>query len=122
MPGAKPDEPLELAYARPAEPRERPPEPLWPVVLCLPGLICWIQFLAMLLPRWLPVRPPRIFFGSHLLACWMLAVLSALVSLASYGRRPKAWYVWVNLVINVAGLLFTLTVLVVVLVLMATHM
>ena len=53
-----------------------------------------------------------------LLVCWGVAIVAAVVSLALYTRqRPKPWYVRLNLVINVAGLLFTIGVFVLIAVL-----
>ena len=47
-----------------------------------------------------------------------VAIVAAIVSLALYVRQhPKPWYVRVNLVINMAGLVFTIGVFVLIAVL-----
>jgi hypothetical protein len=105
-----------LAYARPMSATTPPaPAPLGVVLNCLPGLICWLVLLSMLLRKitftrlWWPARlfesPLGVVF---VLCCWGVAVITAIGSLFRYGpRRPKPWYVWLNLVINITGLLFT---------------
>jgi hypothetical protein len=109
-----PTGPTTLNYmAKAAEPRRRPS---WIValLLCLPGTICWLTLAEVtvgrqLLPRWLWwVLPPLTPFGATwLFRCWALAVLTAIASLALYFRTRKPWFVWLNLFINCAGLLFT---------------
>ena len=57
----------------------------------------------------------RIVSGEGLFVVWGVAILCALISLAIYLFRRKTWYVWINLLVNIAGLLFTLFALFVVL-------
>ena len=111
-----------LSYATPPAP---PPSAQAAVMLCLPGTICWLSLGWIILTQLAPsfVRRSGItlmqLFGPGylqlLLICWAVAVVAAVISLALYARRrPKPWYVRLNLVINVAGLLFTAGVFVVI--------
>ena len=46
---------------------------------------------------------------------WFVAVVTAIASFASYAGRNKgqrSWYVWLNLILNGAGLLFTTVVVI----------
>jgi hypothetical protein len=72
--------------------------------LCLaaPGGICWAGFLLALKGITVP-------YGL-LFMIWPFAVITALISVAVYFRtNPKRWpwFIYINLVINVSGLLFT---------------
>lgn len=103
--------PIGLTYAPPPP---RPPGPVGPLLLCLPGAVCWLAFLGIVFGRFIPdmarqwLSPLRVFAGIPVLLCWGLAIVTALVSLATYARRkPKRWYVWVNLLVNVSGLAMT---------------
>ncbi|MGB7157869.1 MAG: hypothetical protein WBD40_07370 [Tepidisphaeraceae bacterium] len=53
-----------------------------------------------------------IFAPGIILACWVLAILTALVSILYLRRRPRSWYAWLNLLINISGLVFTIGLLV----------
>jgi hypothetical protein len=48
-----------------------------------------------------------------LLAMWITAFFSAIASLFLYIRRPKPWYVRINLATNISGLLFTIFIFIV---------
>ena len=110
-----------LSYATP--PSTARPSLTAAAVLAAPGTVCWLG-LAWLLLSFLAPSFMRTFgrslmqmagpgIASKLLVCWGVAIVAALVSLALYVRqRPKPWYVRLNLVVNVAGLLFTVGVLV----------
>lgn len=58
---------------------------------------------------WFPFRLFDSQFGVlFILCCWGVAVITAVGSFFRYAaRRPKPWYVWLNLLINITGLLFT---------------
>ena len=93
--------PLPLGYA--ASPEAEPTRsPLVAVLLCLPGVCCWAVIAAGL---W-HIRIPRIGAGPVFI-CWMVAVVTALWSIFLYCEGPRPWYVWMNLILNVAGLLFS---------------
>ena len=81
-------------------------------VLVLPGLFCWIVLLSIFLPR--SLGPGFLAFAEMLgpvfmLGNWGVAVIAAIASIYLYlfrnVRRP--WYVVINLVVNISGLLFT---------------
>jgi accessory gene regulator protein AgrB len=79
-------------------------------MLCLPGVLCWSLLLALfLVPRSMQQNFAflRILSGPGIFLCWGVAILCALTSLAIYLFRSKPWYVWINLLVNVAGLLFS---------------
>jgi hypothetical protein len=100
-----PAQPLEYRRAK----KVAPHRPLIAVALCLPGLICWIALAEIVLPRWFgPMWLLPQFFGiSGLLLCWAIAIICAAISLAGYRSPHKPWYVWLNLTINISGLVFT---------------
>src|SRR4051794_19601528 len=96
-------------YARP-RPRADRPSPVAAMVLCLPGMICWCVLLGIfLVPPWMRqnFRFLKTLPAPSLWVCWLTAIIFALISLAAYWRRPKPWYVCINLVVNITGLLFT---------------
>lgn len=104
---------IPLAYERPAEPvsgMERAPGPVWPTLLCLPGMACWAQLIGMIFGAFFGTRW---FIWPGVVAWWALAVVTAVVSLFLYvpRRRPKPWYVCMNLFVNVSGLMFTICIL-----------
>jgi len=108
-----------LGYASPHSEQDlaKPANPVEAVLLCLPGLICWIIFLGSIsgvLFRWL--RFPRLRLTIPIvLILWFVAVVTAIASFASYAGRNKgqrSWYVWLNLILNGAGLLFTTVVVI----------
>ncbi len=74
------------------------------MALCFPGLVCWCWFAALLLGQ-------GVFFSAlpseALIPCWAFAILTAVFSLYRYRHHPRPWFVWVNLLINVSGLVFT---------------
>ena len=103
------DQPNVISYSTPQRQTDAP-SPGLAMVFCLPGLICWFVLLGLwFTPRWL--RPSfsflRVFPGGSVMWCWAIAILCALTSLALYLRRRKPWYVWINLVVNIGGLVFT---------------
>jgi hypothetical protein len=115
--GQEPPAAIEYASAPThGRPRALTESPLLAAVLCLPGVICWCSLLSLIFRRMLPGRfaamsPVRVLGGS-LLLIWAFAVLTAVFSLVIYARRgvrPR-WYVWLNLAVNVSGLLFTLAI------------
>lgn len=87
------------------------------MLLALPGMICWGAFLLLLaqlisgsrmygLLDWAlhllePLLPPLAVW----LSLWGLAAVCAVVSIELYQRRPKPWYVRLNLAINISGLI-----------------
>jgi hypothetical protein len=104
-----------IQYASPK--RREEPNPALAMLLCLPGAICWATFLGLVFGRHLPasvranLRWLQIFGDGPLLLCWLAAVATAIVSLIAFRRSRKPWYVWLNLVVNVTGLLFTILIL-----------
>jgi hypothetical protein len=99
---------LGYASARPEADLTKLADPVEVLSLCLPALICWIVFLGTL---WLPFP----FLKSELalrvmLIVWFVGIITAIASFANYAGRnkgPRPWYVWVNLTLNGAGLIFT---------------
>jgi hypothetical protein len=91
-------------------------DPVEALSLCLPALICWIVFLGSL---WLPSP----FLKSELalrvmFIVWFVGVITAIASFANYAVHntgPRPWYVWLNLTLNGAGLLFTTGVVILIL-------
>jgi hypothetical protein len=119
-----------LAYARPmARPGPPPPRPLPAVLSCLPGLVCWVVFLSFVLPAILGVGfswRAEVFavplFPLFILGCWGLGIVTAIGSMVVYVPvKRKPWYVWLNLLINGLGLLFTAGVVVLIIVAMNQH-
>ena len=114
--GPRPSAPLE--YRRPVPATARPSHPLPAVLFCVPGLICWLALFHLLLARVIRVRLPALlgrWLYPGIFWVWLGAILTAAISLILYVRRgPKPWYVWLNLAVNVSGLLFTLAVMAVV--------
>ena len=100
-----------LRYAGPdADPRPFP-SPVVAVLLCVPSLVCWCAYGAMVFRRWLPPGM-RGAFGRlfpvpnpWLLACCGAAVVAGIASLVMYRNARKPWYVALNLLVN-AGWLF----------------
>ena len=87
---------------------QRGRNPLVAMALCFPGLCCWV-FLVSIVGRHVPrglVKP----WVLPALWCWGIAIVTAIASLVLYLKNPRPWFVWVNLVINVLGLLFTGTI------------
>jgi hypothetical protein len=125
-----------LAYKSPQGKQDEaaPHRPLPAVLLCLPAILCWGAFLALLdrfFLRLLPIpRIPQSFARFHVpwlwivLIVWVLAVVTALVSIDEYvvsRRKPRPWYVWLNLLVNISGLLFTFGVLLLILYFWGRH-
>jgi hypothetical protein len=116
-----------LAYKSPQgkEDEAAPHRPLPAVLLCLPGILCWGAFLGLLDRFFLRVLPiPQSFARLHVpwlwivLIVWVLALVTALVSIEEYvvsRRKPRPWYVWLNLLVNISGLLLTFGVLLLIL-------
>lgn len=85
------------------------------MLLCLPGLFCWVMLAGAVL-HWLtgygvPLWDIRgLSHPNWITLLWACAVVAALISLVIYlPRRDSArpWYVRLCLLINIAGLLFT---------------
>src|SRR5438105_4031719 len=97
-----------LDYARPSVDRRGNPliaplreNPLVALLLCFPGVLCWINLLAE------NASSQRLRFGA-LMVLWLVAVVTAITSIILYWRSRKRWFVIVCLILNVAGLLFTI--------------
>jgi hypothetical protein len=109
---------LSINYARPFLRRDVP-HPAIATLLCLASAFCWCVFFSLLglrIAQGVPnptlmaqvfLRFVRFLPPQGLMLCWAVAVLCAIVSLGLYWRRPKPWYVRLNLAINSAGLIFT---------------
>jgi hypothetical protein len=80
------------------------------IFFCTPGLLCWSLYLAAKLQMPLPLYIYQLFIG-----LWLIAVLTAVMSLIYFFRWPPAdwpWYVKTNLAVNISGLLFSLVMVV----------
>jgi hypothetical protein len=82
--------------------------PLFAVLLCTPGLLCWLLLVAMM-SRAMPDFFIGRAFPGGVVVLVLSAILTAVFSIVHYFlpsglRRP--WYVILNLVINISGLLF----------------
>src|SRR5690348_6103735 len=91
---------LPLGYEnRELTPRRR--SPVVAAVLCLPGVCCWCG-LALALAG-IALRLPSMFtrWLAGVWFCWPVAIVCANASLVIYCRRPRPWFVWLNLAINV---------------------
>ncbi len=98
------DEPATPPVLDYGKPQVRRPSFLVALFFCLPGAVCWIQFLMESL---LGVNTGFDSGWSGLV--WIIAVITAIRSVFYYAFRWRylsAWYVIVSLVINVAGWLF----------------
>lgn len=97
-------EPLQLQYESVSQP-ERRRSPALALVLCFPGLCCWITLVSIVALR----VPPGLLdpYVPLMLCSWAAAIITAILSLGLYCRKPRSGLVWMNLVINVTGLLFT---------------
>jgi len=96
-----------LAYQRPIPHQQSLPNPVIATLLHLPGTCCWIILFSAIIgvQNWL--RLPSIQF---VLVLWGLAVATAIASFVLYlpDRIAKPWYVFINLFVNVCGIIFTL--------------
>jgi hypothetical protein len=110
-----------LGYASPSSEQglAKPANPTSAVLLCLPAALCWTIFIGLLsglFRRWFPFVVGDIQLALPLLlSLWFVAVITALASFSSYAGKenvPRPWYLWLNLTLNGAGLLFTLAVVV----------
>jgi hypothetical protein len=104
---------LDVEYATPIL-AARSHHPLPAILLCTPGLICW-ALLAGFVTGWMPRFVERLFEGIFL-PLLAAAVLTAIVSIIIYlfvPRQRKPWFVILNLVINISGLLFLLGVFII---------
>src|SRR5215207_7197945 len=93
-----------LDYSSPSDVTEQPSVVL-AILLCLPGAMCWFLYGSRMLSIHLPPSATRAVFWP----CWILAVATAMYSMVLYlprASRIHPWYVVINLVINVPGLLF----------------
>jgi hypothetical protein len=98
-----------LSYHRRQNMDPPPPPPMMKaLLLCFRGALCWTIFIsAFAFERvWINDASSGPYF-----LLWFLAVFTAIGSLETFWKTPKPWYVLVNWTINIAGLLFTLFVL-----------
>jgi hypothetical protein len=95
--------PASLDYAR-APIGKLGQNPFVALLLCLPGILCWI---ILLMPNAVALLWPEMNF-TDLIVLWGLAVVTAIVSTVFYWRVPKAWFVIACLTINTCGLLYTI--------------
>lgn len=94
-------------YATPVAAARSRHGPVPAILLCTPGLLCW-TLLAGMMSHVLPLRVISIVAGQLILPLVLVAVLTALSSIIYYfflTRRHMPWYVILNLVINIGGLL-----------------
>jgi hypothetical protein len=89
-------------------------------VLTIPGSVCWSVFLAQFVTYWLPY-PIRYLVENELVMSaavmfWVIAIPTAIYSTFHYFHERKTWYVIICLIVNVAGILFTVGILLVALV------
>jgi hypothetical protein len=85
-----------------------PTSPFTALSLCAPGAFCWFMLGWSFIFN-LPL--PKFLTFELFAAAWGVALVSAIISLVIYGRRPfepKPWYVLVNLAINLLGLLYSI--------------
>jgi hypothetical protein len=100
-------EPLPIDYQSPA--RIRRHSPILAILLCLPGVFSFVLLVLGFqsgIPDWLGN-----FVGSVFWPALFLAISSAITSIILYARRLRErlpWYVLLNLVINICGLLFAI--------------
>jgi hypothetical protein len=97
-----------LDYQHTPAPAGGPPRPgpLGPLLLCLPGILCWTVYVAIVAGVELPV-PVGV---GGLAVFWFVAVVNVFVSFLIYGRSPfdvRPWYVLLCLALNIGGLLFS---------------
>ena len=102
-----PPNPQPLDYQRPLPPGHewlgRPdPNPAMATLLLVPGLICWIAIT--------PFGENFRWLGEGILLVWLVAIVAALSSVYLYlfRRVTRPWYVVINLIVNISGLLFTI--------------
>ena len=121
LPSHNPPMPEPLSYRQPDLPpvtQSNLPR-VWPaVVLCLPGLVCWLLLGVMVIGIFrVPVLAPMADRFADMLdlipavPCLLmpfvpLAVLTAIASIETYWHRPKPWYIRLNLIVNISGLIF----------------
>lgn len=109
----RPETQRSIEYASPPVAPQRGPgvagSPVVATLLCLPGVLCWSALLSAIAGGYKPVSAGGFLPVRMIVPIWALAVLSAVLSLVLYVRRGvrRPWYVWLNLAINVGGLLFT---------------
>ncbi len=81
------------------------------LLLCLPGILCWdVIFAGAWGVRWLLEPFSHLIGDWFIMALWALAIITAITSLIVYGRRlgqRKPWYVYICVVLNIIGLLFS---------------
>jgi hypothetical protein len=89
------------------------PSPFVASLLAVPGLACWVILLGLVTHSFqLSLRDAQV---AGMILLWCLAVFTAVGSFILYlprRSRPRPWYVWLNLLINGLGLLFTVGVVV----------
>jgi hypothetical protein len=91
--------PSDLNYTRPTKPLL---SPVVAVLCVVPGLFCWGLVLglgAVLYGIGVPIQN-----DTHLAIVWILDIVGILVPTIYYLEQPKPMYLWINLVINVTGL------------------
>ena len=98
-----PGSPPVLNYRSPGSEKELP-SPATAMLLCLPWILCWS---TVLLIKLISYRTPSGWEFILILVIWGIAVITAISSVLIYARRRKPWYVWLNLIVNIVGLLST---------------
>ena len=87
------------------------PDPVIAMLLCLPGFTCWVLFFGVFL--WSSASSRYGFISrewfSLVLFLWLCAVVTAVISIAHYWGTRKPIYVKLCLLVNWAGLVFTLS-------------
>ena len=106
-PAAPAGSPPTLDYA--ARTRGQRPRFVTALLLCLPGLFCWYVFIALRLGERFQrdVLPLSRNSLGLVMVAWPLAVITAVISVIHYWRKPKLWYVVVCLTSNILGLAYT---------------
>lgn len=81
------------------------------LLLSLPGAICWFEWFLSSTEISLGPRLNRFivdYVSDYLVLYLIAASCTAIISLIIYLRRPwrKPWFVWLNLAVNISGLIF----------------
>jgi hypothetical protein len=97
--------PREVLPYKTLEKAEKLPDPLVATLLCIPGLSCWVLFIDFFVQLGLLKSLGK----SLALGLWVFAVLVAIFSYVFYRSSKKIWYVRLCLLINGAGLVFTVS-------------
>jgi hypothetical protein len=94
------------------ERRVKSPDPLAATLLCVPGVACWVLFFGVFL--WKGAGSGKFGFierewFSAVILLWIVAVASAIFSIIHYRKMAKPVYVRFCLLVNWAGIVFTLS-------------